>query len=95
MFSVSATLRFACVARISSIAFCTALPRCTTVSVGRSNSDIRAYEPNTSSVRTKLSRLAILLIALNTIYKITSLLTRLLFFVSSALIIMYVRRIDL
>ena len=91
IFSVSTTLRFAYVARISSIAFCTTLPRCTTVSVGRSNSDIRAYKPNTSSVGTKLFRLAMLLIALSTICKITSLLTRLLSFVSSALIIMYVR----
>jgi hypothetical protein len=40
-----------------------------TISKGISSSVIRRYTPNTSKVGTRLSRLVVLLRALNTIYK--------------------------
>jgi hypothetical protein len=41
-----------------------------TISEGASNSVIRKYAPNTSKISTRLSRLIVLLRALNTIYRI-------------------------
>ena len=56
------------------MAFFTAFTRCVTVGKGISNSAIHGYVLNTSKVGTKLFRPAVLLKALNAIYKTTSLL---------------------
>ena len=60
--------------RISTIAFFTAFARCVIVSKGVFNLAICGYTPNTNKVGTRLFRLAVLLKALNAIYKTTSLL---------------------
>ena len=60
--------------RISAIAFFTAFARCITVGEGASNLAIHRYAPNTNKVGTKPFRLVVLLKALNTIYRTTSLL---------------------
>jgi hypothetical protein len=56
------------------MAFFTAFTRCMTVGEGISSLAIYRYTPNTSKVGTRLSKLAVLLKALNTIYKAASLL---------------------
>ena len=56
------------------MAFFTAFARYVTVGEGVSSSAIYRYALNTSKVGTKPSRLAVLLRALNTIYKAVSLL---------------------
>ena len=56
------------------MAFFTAFIRCVTVGEGISSSAIYKYTPNTSKVGTRLFRLAVLLRALNAIYKAASLL---------------------
>ena len=60
--------------QISAIAFFTAFVRYVTVGKGVSNLAIYRYAPNTNKVGTRLFRLAVLLKALNTIYKAISLL---------------------
>ena len=59
--------------RISAIAFFTAFICCITVGKGISNLAICGYALNTNKVDTRLFRLAVLLKALNTIYRATSL----------------------
>ena len=56
------------------MAFFTAFAYYITVGKGVSSLAIRGYAPNISKVGTRLSGLAVLLKALNTIYKATSLL---------------------
>ena len=56
------------------MAFFTTFARCVTVGKGVSNSAIYRYAPNTNKVGTKPSGLAVLLRALNTIYRAASLL---------------------
>ena len=56
------------------MAFFTVFTRCITVSEGISNLAIYRYIPNTNKVGTRLSGPAVLLKALNTIYRATSLL---------------------
>ena len=56
------------------MAFFTAFVRCVTVSKGVSSLVIYKYAPNTSKVGIKLSKLIVLLRALNTIYRVISLL---------------------
>ena len=56
------------------MAFFTAFARCVTVGKGISNLAIYRYALNTNKVGTRLSRLAVLLRALNTIYRTISLL---------------------
>jgi hypothetical protein len=56
------------------MAFLITAARYVTVSEGVLNSTIRGYTPNTRSIGTRPSRPAVLLIALNTIYRVTSLL---------------------
>ena len=59
--------------QIFTIAFFTTFTRCVTVGEGISNSVIYKYILNTNKVGTRLSGLAVLLKALNAIYKTTSL----------------------
>ena len=54
--------------------FFTAFAYCVTVGKGISNLAIYGYAPNTNKVGTRLSGLAVLLKALNTIYRAISLL---------------------
>jgi hypothetical protein len=56
------------------MAFFTIFARYITIGEGISSSAICRYTLNTSKVGTRLSRLAVLLRALNTIYRATSLL---------------------
>ena len=56
------------------MAFFTAFARYMTVGEGVSSLAICRYAPNTNKVNTRLFRLAVLLKALNAIYKATSLL---------------------
>ena len=56
------------------MAFFTTFARYITIGEGTSSSAIRGYAPNTSKVGTRLSRLAVLLRALNAIYRAASLL---------------------
>ena len=60
--------------RISTIAFFTIFARCITVGKGISSSAIYRYIPNTSKVGIRLFRPAVLLRALNAIYRAISLL---------------------
>ena len=55
------------------MAFFTIFTRCITVDKGISSLAIYRYTPNTNKVGTKLSRLAVSLRALNTIYRAISL----------------------
>ena len=55
------------------MAFFTTFARYITIGEGISSSAIRGYTLNTSKVGTRLSRPAVLLKALNTIYRATSL----------------------
>jgi len=55
------------------MAFFTIFARCVTMGEGTSSLVIRKYALNTSKVGTKPSRIAVLLKALNTIYRATSL----------------------
>ena len=55
------------------MAFFTAFARYITVGEGVSSSAIRRYVPNTNKIGTRPFRLAVLLKALNTIYKAISL----------------------
>ena len=59
--------------QISAIAFFTAFARCVTIDEGVSSLVIYRYALNTSKVSTKLSKLAVSLRALNTIYRVVSL----------------------
>ena len=56
------------------MAFFTTFARYITVGEGISNLAIYGYTPNTNKINTKLFRLAVLLKALNTIYRAISLL---------------------
>ena len=56
------------------MAFFTAFVHCVTVDKGISSLAIYGYTPNTNKIGTRLFRLAVLLKALNTIYKTISLL---------------------
>ena len=56
------------------MAFFTAFARCITISKGISNSAIYRYTPNTNKVGIRPFGLAVLLKALNAIYKAASLL---------------------
>ena len=56
------------------MAFFTVFARCVTVGKGISNLAIRGYTLNTNKVNTRLFRLAVLLKALNTIYRAVFLL---------------------
>ena len=74
IFNILATYYSAYSLQISIIAFFTAFIRCVTVDKSASSLAIYRYVPNTSKVGTRLSRPAVLLKALNTIYRATSLL---------------------
>ena len=56
------------------MAFFTTFTRCVIVGEGISSSAIRGYTPNINKVNTRLFRLAVLLKALNIIYKVIFLL---------------------
>ena len=56
------------------MAFFTAFAHCMTVGEGISSLAIYGYAPNTNKIGTRLFRLAVLLRALNAIYRATSLL---------------------
>ena len=60
--------------QISAMAFFTAFARYITVGEGTSSLAICGYAPNTNKVGTRPFRLAVLLRALNTIYRAASLL---------------------
>jgi hypothetical protein len=74
MFKASATCCFIYSLQISTIAFFTAFTHYITVSKGAFSSVIYRYVLNTSSIRTKPFKLAVLLRALNAIYSTISLL---------------------
>jgi hypothetical protein len=73
MFNALATYCSACSLRISAIAFFIAFACYITIGKGISSSAIRRYTPNTSKMGTRLSRLVVLLRALNTICRAISL----------------------
>ena len=73
MLNALATYRSARSLRISAMAFFTAFAHYVTVGEGASSLVIRRYAPKTSKVGTKPSRLAVLLRALNAIYRAVSL----------------------
>jgi hypothetical protein len=73
IFNVSATYRFIRNLRISAIAFFIIFARYMTIGDSTSSSVIRGYTLNTSRISTRLSRLVILLRALNAICRAISL----------------------
>ena len=74
IFNILATCRSVYSLEISAMAFFTAFARYITVGEGISSLAIYGYAPNTNKVGTRLSGLAVLLKALNTIYRAVSLL---------------------
>jgi hypothetical protein len=74
IFNASATYCFIYNLRISVIVFFIIFARCIIIGKGASSSVIRGYTPNTSKIDIGLSRLTVLLRALNTICRTISLL---------------------